>query len=162
MLSQADLAEENASTTFAALLRDPKKLMSIVTLAGAKLDEKIKSGEMKESEVLAEAQEMLANMSLYPGVQQMFSHFTGGQKINVAATEAQLKRRMQTSRMKERIIAKSIQRQQQRAQEEQLRRETSVPTQPLVSQEEILALFGDESSNEKPSRSANKRKRAGK
>ena len=66
---------ENATSMFKNLLKDPKKLMGLVQSVGKKLDEKLKSGEVKETELLKEASEMLKKMKDMPGMNHMESMF---------------------------------------------------------------------------------------
>ena len=70
-----DLAEETAANlnadfdgatdmkdVFQKLVKNPTKLMGLVKTVGDKLDSKIKSGDLKESELIAEASEMMNKM----------------------------------------------------------------------------------------------------
>ena len=50
------------------LFKNPTKILSIVKNIGSKLEEKFKSGEMKESELLEEAQEIMGKMKDMPGL----------------------------------------------------------------------------------------------
>jgi len=53
--------------------------MDLVTKVGGKLDDKIKSGDIKESELLSEAAEMMQNMKNMPGmenIQNMFKYMS--------------------------------------------------------------------------------------
>ena len=50
---------------FNSLLKNPTKLMGLVKNVGDKLDSKIKSGEIKESELMAEASNLMNNMKNY-------------------------------------------------------------------------------------------------
>ena len=106
---------ENASNLFKNLLKDPKKLMGLVQSVGKKLDEKIKSGEVKETELLKEAGDMLKKMKEMPGMNHMESMFknmgipmpTGaggrGAKMNFGAMEGRLQQQMRQAKMKERM-----------------------------------------------------------
>ena len=87
--------------------------MNMVKNIGSKIDEKIKSGEIKESELMEEGMELLNKMKNMPGMedmQQMFSQMGipglgKGAKINMGAMEAQLNRNMKNSKIKERMRA---------------------------------------------------------
>lgn len=68
-----DLGEElgdvkTADQAFHKLFKNPGKLMSLVKKVGSKLEEKIKSGEIKESELLQEAGDFVTNMKDMPGL----------------------------------------------------------------------------------------------
>ena len=69
-------AKDGASVqdVFQKLFKNPTKLMGLVKKVGGKLDDKIKSGEIKESELMQEASDMLSQMKDMPGmsnIQQM-------------------------------------------------------------------------------------------
>jgi hypothetical protein len=106
---------ENATSMFKNLLKDPKKLMSLVQSVGKKLDEKLKSGEVKETELLKEASEMLKKMKDMPGMNHMESMFKNmgipmpsgaggrGSKMNFGAMQGRLSQQMKQAQMKERM-----------------------------------------------------------
>ncbi len=106
---------------FNSLLKNPTKLMGLVKNVGDKLDSKIKSGEIKESELMAEASNLMNNMKNMPGmdnIQEMLSKMgmgdilgKGGGKVNMGATEAALKKNMKSAQIKERMNAKLQQKQ---------------------------------------------------
>jgi hypothetical protein len=104
----------DAKDIFQKLLKNPGKMMNMVKKIGNKIDEKIKSGEIKESELMEEGMELLNKMKNMPGMedmQQMFSQMGipglgKGAKINMGAMEAQLNRNMKNSKIKERMRAK--------------------------------------------------------
>lgn len=104
----------DAKDVFQKLLKNPGKMMNMVKNIGSKIDEKIKSGEIKESELMEEGMELLNKMKNMPGMgdmQKMFSQMGipglgKGAKINMGAMEAQLNRNMKNAKMKERLRAK--------------------------------------------------------
>lgn len=62
---------ENATSindVFQNLFKNPGKLMGLVQNVGGKLDSKIKSGEIKESELMKEASDLLGKMKDMPGM----------------------------------------------------------------------------------------------
>ena len=98
---------------FQKLVKNPAKLMGLVKTVGDKLDSKIKSGDLKETELIAEATEMMNKMKNMPGmgnIQSMLSKMgmggLGG-KVNTAAMEANLNQKMKMAKTKERIRAKA-------------------------------------------------------
>ena len=103
----------DAKDVFQKLFKNPGKMMNMVKNIGSKIDEKIKSGEIKESELMEEGMELLNKMKNMPGMedmQQMFSQMGipglgKGAKINLGAMEAQLNRNMKNSKIKERMRA---------------------------------------------------------
>jgi len=52
-------APANVNDIFEKLFKNPGKLMGLVQNVGNKLDTKLKSGELKESELIEEAQELM-------------------------------------------------------------------------------------------------------
>jgi hypothetical protein len=73
--------DENVTNTqdiFTNLIKNPTKLMNIVKNMGSKLDEKMKSGDIDESEIMNEGTEMLNKMKDIPGLgdlNKMFGNF---------------------------------------------------------------------------------------
>jgi hypothetical protein len=144
---------------FQKLFKNPGKMMNMVKNIGSKIDDKIKSGEIKESELMKEGMELLSKMKDMPGMdnmQKMFSQMGipglgKGAKVNMAAMEAQLNRNMKTAKMKERMRTKAeanakLKEQQQHA--------ISTNQQPTVSEEEILKIFSTGEVVEKTPRGA--------
>lgn len=107
--------EGSANDVFQKLFKNPGKLMNIVKNLGSKLDEKIKSGELKESELISESMEMLNNMKNMPGMNNMHEILSKmgmpgmakGGKVNVNAMEAQMQKNLKMAQMKERMKKKA-------------------------------------------------------
>lgn len=98
---------------FEKLFKNPTKLMGLVKNVGTKLDNKIKSGEIKESELIEEAQDMVENMQNIPGMGSMQDLFTkmgmggmGGGKMNMNAMRSQMSQNLRQAKMKERMQRK--------------------------------------------------------
>lgn len=69
--AELNIDAENATSVndvFQNLFKNPGKLMSLVQNVGGKLDSKIKSGEIKESELMKEASDLLGKMKDLPGM----------------------------------------------------------------------------------------------
>ena len=103
---------------FNKLIKNPTKLMGLVKTVGDKLDSKLKSGELKESEMIQEATEIMNKMKNMPGmgnIQSMLNKMGmggmgglgGGAKVNTSAMESQLNQRLKMAKTKERIRAKA-------------------------------------------------------
>jgi DNA polymerase/3'-5' exonuclease PolX len=84
-------------------MKNPTKLMGLVKTIGDKLDSKLKSGELKESEMIQEATDIMNSMKNMPGmgnIQSMLNkmgmgHLGGlGGKVNSGAMEAELNKKM--------------------------------------------------------------------
>jgi hypothetical protein len=153
---------------FQKLMKNPTKLMGLVKTVGDKLDGKMKSGELKESELIAEATEIMNKMKNMPGmdnIQAMLSKMgMGGMagmagmagmggKLNVGAMEAQLNSRMKMAKTKERIRAKAEANAKTRMEEEA---QHAVQSQqaPKYSEEELVKLFGSAEKVERTPRGA--------
>lgn len=97
----------SVSDVFQNLLKNPTKLMGMVKNVGSKLDEKIKSGEIKESELLAEASDLMKKMKEMPGmgdIQQLMGKMGlggKGSKINTNAMHAHMEQAMRLAKRKE-------------------------------------------------------------
>ena len=78
-----DINEDAEREDISKMFKNPKKLMNLVSNVGSKLDSKIKSGKIKESELMEEAAEMMDKMKKY-GMEQMESilkNMGGGGKL---------------------------------------------------------------------------------
>jgi len=98
---------------FSNLIKNPSKLMGLVKKVGDKLDSKIKSGDLKESELISEATDIMNKMKNMPGmgnIQSMLSKMGMGNlggKLNTTAMESQLNKNMKAALNKERMRAKA-------------------------------------------------------
>ena len=141
---------------FSNMIKDPSKLMGIVNKVTNKLEGKIKSGDIKESELLSEATEMMQQMKNMPGMGNMQSLFSkmgmdmfGGGKVDTKATEQQLKRKMKLAKTKERIRAKAEANEKakqmntlaQMAQQQQEQQQEQLYLQNKISDEELVNMF---------------------
>tara|TARA_Y100000992_G_scaffold301529_1_gene272657 strand:- start:188 stop:1426 length:1239 start_codon:yes stop_codon:yes gene_type:complete len=83
-----DLSEDsNINDVYEKLFKNPSKLMGLVKNVGSKLDTKLKSGDIKESELMAEATELMKKMKDMPGMgnmQEMLGKMgLGGDGMNI-------------------------------------------------------------------------------
>jgi hypothetical protein len=105
---------ESINDVFKRLIHNPAKLLGLVKNVGSKLDEKIKTGDMKESELLEEASELMKKMKNMPGMgdlQSMLSKMgmnmgKGSGKVNVDAMQSNLNQRLKESKNRERLLKK--------------------------------------------------------
>ena len=141
-----DLNEtKDANDVFQKLFKNPGKMMGMVKNIGNKIDEKIKSGEIKESELMSEGMDLLNKMQSMPGMgdmQKMFSQMGipglgKGAKMNMGAMEAQLNKNMKAAKMKERMQAKAEANKTQ-ANKAQTNKSNASPT---ISEEDIIKIF---------------------
>ena len=105
---------KDVGDVFQKLFKDPSKLMGIVKNVGSKLDEKMKSGELKESELIQEATDMMGKMQNLPGMDKMGDIFNklnipnmaGNQKFNQGAFDQMMQNNLKKAKTKERMKAK--------------------------------------------------------
>jgi hypothetical protein len=156
---------------FQNLIKNPTKLMGLVKNVGNKLDSKIKSGDLKETELIAEATEIMKKMKNMPGmgnIQSMLSKMGlggAGGKMNMGAMESNLNQRMKMAQMKERMQSKAEANAKARNTEPQEPSQSQQQTQAL-SEEELIKLFSSAEKAERTPRGAKpetgKKKKKGK
>lgn len=111
--------ETSMKGVFQQLLKNPSKLSGIIKTVGSKLDTKLKSGELKESEIMQEASELMSKMKNMPGMNNLASMLSkmgmsmpggggsgAGGKVNFGAMQSQLNRNMKQAQMRERLLKK--------------------------------------------------------
>ena len=138
----------DAKDVFQKLFKNPGKMMNMVKNIGNKIDAKLKSGEIKESELMEEGMELLNKMKNMPGMgdmQKMFSQMGipglgKGAKVNMGAMEAQLNKNMKMAKMKERLKAKQELKQKQQEEQNQ-QQDIKQEQQITVSEEELIKIF---------------------
>jgi hypothetical protein len=148
---------------FNQLVKNPTKLMGLIKTVGNKLDTKLKSGELKESEMIQEATEIMNKMKNMPGmgnIQSMLSKMgmSGlgglGGKVNTGAMEAQLNQRLKMAKTKERIKAKAEANALRRQMEQAQKATVQTEQKPAATDAELLKLFGSSEKMEKTPRNA--------
>ena len=96
---------------FKKLFRNPGKLMGLVKKVGNKLDDKLKSGEMKESDLIREASELITKMNKMPGMQEM-NQVLGqmglptNNKMNMGAFQSHMAQNLKAATTRERLQRK--------------------------------------------------------
>jgi len=152
------------------LIKNPAKLMGLVKNVGDKLDTKLKSGDIKESELIAEATEIMNKMKNMPGmvdIQSMLSKMglSGlgglGGKVDVNAMEAQLNRNLKTAQTKERMKAKSDASKLAKERDAAASNVNNAQM-PTISEEEILKIFSTGEALERTPRETTPKKSNGK
>ena len=112
--------ETSMKGVFQQLLKNPSKLSGIIKTVGSKLDSKLKSGELKESEIMQEASELMSKMKNMPGMNNLASMLSkmgmnmpggmggggAGGKVNFGAMQSQLNKNMKQAQMRERLLKK--------------------------------------------------------
>jgi hypothetical protein len=138
-------SSDSVNDVFKNLMKNPTKLMGIVKNVGNKLDAKMKSGDIKESELLKEASDIMEKMKNIPGmgnIQSMMEKMGmpmggaagGGKgKVNVNAFQDFMKKNMKAEKQKESMKAKLAARQQ--AQQSQAQAQVQQSQQAQQSQQ---------------------------
>uniref|UniRef100_A0A6C0F783 Uncharacterized protein n=1 Tax=viral metagenome TaxID=1070528 RepID=A0A6C0F783_9ZZZZ len=105
---------------FSKLFKNPGQLMNMIKKVSSKLDQKLKSGEIKESELMQEANELVEKMKNTPGMKDMEKMLgkmgMGGKggKVNMNMFQSMMKSNIKKSSQKERMLNKLKQRKQER------------------------------------------------
>ena len=106
--------DEDPTKILEGLMKNPGKIMGLVQSIGSKLDQKIKSGDIKESELLEEASAMMGCMNNMPGMgnfSEMFQQMGMTKKMakkgmNKGAMQTNLQQRKNSAKTKERLKKK--------------------------------------------------------
>ena len=111
----------DVNDVFKKMFKNPGKLMSMVKNIGNKLETRIKSGDINESELIKEATDMMSKMKDMPGmgnIEKMLGQFglpTGkNAKVNMGAFQSQMKQNLKMSTQRERMLNKLKKRQEER------------------------------------------------
>ena len=105
---------ESVNDVFKQLFKNPTKLMGLVKNVGSKLDTKIKSGAIKESELIEEASDLVNKMKSMPGMDNLESMFSKmglpgmgkGGKVDMNAFNRSMQQNMKAAKTKERMRSK--------------------------------------------------------
>jgi hypothetical protein len=131
-------------------------LSGIIKSVGSKLDSKLKSGELKESEIMQEASELMSKMKNMPGMNNLASMLSkmgmnmpggggggggGGGKVNFGAMQSQLNKNMKQAQMRERLLKKVQERQQ--AQQQQAPAATAAAAVPASGANTAVFTSGE-------------------
>ena len=114
----------------------------MVKNVGEKLDSKIKSGDIKETELIAEASDLMNKMKSMPGmgdIQSMLAKMGMGMglgaKPNMNAMQSKLQQNMKMAQMKERMKNKV----EAKAQQNQAQK--SQPNPSGLTDEQLISVF---------------------
>ena len=141
-LEEGDLTPEKQQDFMKSLFKNPTKLLGIVKNIGSKLEEKFKSGDLKESELLEEAQEIMGKMKDIPGLKNMMSSMgmNPGGNFDFKGMANKMQQNMKQAKMKERMQEKM-----KRNREEKEKAKQDVGN--LKKVEENTFVWNDENSN---------------
>ena len=88
------------------LMKNPTKIMELVKNIGTTLETKIKKGDLKESELLEEAAEIMKKMTLLPGMKEMMSKMGMGGKMDFKGMSNKIQENIKLTKTKERLQRK--------------------------------------------------------
>jgi hypothetical protein len=135
----------NVNDVLQGLMKNPSKMMNLVKNVGQKLDSRIKSGDIKESELISEASDMIKKMKDIPGmgnIQDILSKMGmggRGSKVNLNAMQEQLDRNMKAAQTRERMRNNVDKKQQQ-----QQPKPVPPPSQkPAYTDEELVTIMNN-------------------
>ena len=88
------------------VMKNPQKILSLVKNIGGKLEEKISSGQVKESELLEEATQIMDKIQDIPGLKEMMAKMGLNGKMDFKAMANKMQQHMKGSKTKERLQKK--------------------------------------------------------
>jgi len=120
---------DDPKQVFEKMFKNPTKLMDLIKNVGSKIEEKVKSGEVNETELMKEASEMMDKMKDMPGMKNMESMLGKmglpvgkDAKINMGAFQSMMKSNIKKSTQKDRMKKKLEENKKQRELEEQVKK----------------------------------------
>lgn len=168
---QVDLSgSSDVNDVFSKLFKNPTKLMKMVKSIGSKIDHKIKSGQINESELMKEAGDLMQQMKNMPGMKNMDKIFKsmnmpmGGAKMNFGAMQQKFNANMKRFNQKDRMLKKLEKRKNQKKQSSNVNLSQTTKTHQEI-QAEIESIYktftteGDKMQKSvKPNKKKNKNK----
>jgi hypothetical protein len=130
------------------IMKNPTKILDLVKNIGNKLEDKIKSGEVKQSELIEEATEIMKNMKDIPGIKEMMSKMGMGGKMDFKGMANKMQENLRMAKMKERLNKKR---------EDRASAKAEVPENVVISQKDEKS-FVVNVGGEEPKRSSTKPK----
>jgi len=88
------------------IMKNPKQILSLVKDIGSKLEDKMKSGDVKQSELLEEATEIMEKIKDIPGLKQMMSKMGMSGNFDFKAMANKMEQTMKAAKTKERMNKK--------------------------------------------------------
>jgi hypothetical protein len=135
------------------IMKNPQKILSLVKNIGGKLEEKISSGQVKESELLEEATQIMDKIQDIPGLKEMMAKMGLNGKMDFKAMANKMQQHMKGSKTKERLQKKRENKMNERNQAKQ-----PIPVADIkqTSEDTFVVKIGE--SPQKSSKRKNRRK----
>jgi hypothetical protein len=108
------------------VMKNPQKILSLVKNIGGKLEEKISSGQVKESELLEEATQIMDKIQDIPGLKEMMAKMGLNGKMDFKAMANKMQQHMKGSKTKERLQKKRENKEKERQGQSQGQRPVDV------------------------------------
>jgi hypothetical protein len=137
------------------LMKNPTKILDLVKNIGSKLEDKIKKGDLKESELLEEASQIMEKMQDIPGMKEMMGKMGMGGKVDFKAMSNKIQENLRKSKMKDRLNKK---REERAAEKEEISEKVNI----TQKSENTFVVKVDDSVPEKSNMSKKKKKGKGK
>lgn len=150
MVDELDINTENITSTddvFKKIFANPNNLLMIIKKIGTKIDQKIKDGDIKQSELMEEASEMLKNMKNMKGMGNIESMLNqmglnkGKSKVNMNALKSELDKQKKMAKMKESMKQRAEQKKNNNV-------KTKEELELTEDQKEILRMLDGKASSE--------------
>ena len=155
-----EIAEEAKNTIgdekefMETIMKNPQKILSLVKNIGGKLEEKISSGQVKESELLEEATQIMDKIQDIPGLKEMMAKMGLNGKMDFKAMANKMQQHMKGSKTKERLQKKRENKMNERNQAKQTE---PVPDIKQTSEDTFVVKIG-----ESPQKSSKRKKKKNK
>ena len=103
---------------FSRLIGDPLKLMNLIKKIGSRIDQEIRSGSLKESELLQEASDLLEKMRTTPGMEgihEMMAKMGVSNERDMRVAKGRMNEQMKSAKTRDRLREKLAKRRAERA-----------------------------------------------
>ena len=137
------------------LMKNPTKIMELVKNIGTTLETKIKKGDLKESELLEEAAEIMKKMTLLPGMKEMMSKMGMGGKMDFKGMSNKIQENLKLTKTKERLQRKR----EERASKTEVRDANPVEEKAPIITEKSADTFVVDVDGTKPTKRKGKKKK---
>lgn len=142
-IDEENMTSEDQQSFMKNLFKNPMKLLNIVKNIGSKLEEKFKSGDLKESELLEEAKDIMDKMKDMPGLKNMMNSMgmNPGGKFDFKGMAGRMQSSMRQAKQRERMQEKLKKRQE----EQQKKAAEDIGSAVQVSEDTFV--WNDDNSN---------------
>ena len=163
--------DTNAKELFSKLMKNPAKLMGLMKKLGTKFNDKMRSGEFTQKEMMEEVKDMMDKMKQMPGMENMPAMFqnmmgkagsagVGGAKINMAAMQQMMKAEELKEKMRQRMMEKQMKKEEKQKEEKTRCTSESFVGKNPISDEELIQ-FCEKSSTPTPTPTPTKKAKSG-